>query len=181
MGQNRTDFELKQRIAALPPIVRAQLTEILEEMMSGSTQRAFSASALTGPLTGSVTGNVTGNLTGTHTGNALLGSTVYTPQTITASEAITDDATVVLLNKADGALAVTMPVAGATVGQHLIVTQIDAGTSGHTLTLAGATFDGTNNTATFDAAGETLELLGITGTRYLILQNIGAVALSNVA
>jgi hypothetical protein len=46
MGQNRSDFELKQRIDALPTGVRAQMTEILLEMLNGSTVRDFSCDTL---------------------------------------------------------------------------------------------------------------------------------------
>ncbi len=44
---------------------------------------------------------------------------------------------------------------------------------------AGATFDGTNNTATF-GANKALLLYGISATRWLILANVGSVALSAV-
>ena len=57
MSLNRTDFEVKQRIAALPPIVRAQLTEILEEILNGSTQRNFSCATLIAGAT-ALSGNV---------------------------------------------------------------------------------------------------------------------------
>jgi hypothetical protein len=44
----------------------------------------------------------------------------------------------------------------------------------------GVTFDGTNNTATFDAAGDTLQLAYKSATQWQIVLNIGAVALSTV-
>jgi len=66
-----------------------------------------------------------------------------------------------------------------TPGQLLIVTQANAGDVGHTLTTAG-TFDGTNNTATFNAAADTLALFALSSTRWIILNNTGSVALSNV-
>jgi hypothetical protein len=87
------------------------------------------------------------------------------------------NATFVQLNKDDGILAMTMT---PTEGLLLIISQKDAGTSGHTVTTAG-TYDGTNNTATFDAAAETLVLFGISGTRWVILGNFGSVGLSAVA
>lgn len=68
---NRTNFELMQRIAALPPIVRAQMTEILEEMMNGSTQREFSTSALTATTLNSVTTAELAVLDGATAGSAV--------------------------------------------------------------------------------------------------------------
>jgi hypothetical protein len=95
--------------------------------------------------------------------------------TVTAT-AITDFAEFVNLNKSDGALATTL--AAPTAGRFLVIAQTDAGTSGHTVTLAAGTFDGTNEIATFNAANETLVLYGISATRFIIVENIGAVALS---
>ena len=67
-------------------------------------------------------------------------------------------------------------------GRILIITQIDSGTDGHTVTLTptGATYDGTNNTATLNAQYEALVLLAISAKRFLILKNYGSVALSAV-
>lgn len=84
---------------------------------------------------------------------------------------------VITLNKS-GILAATIDHPDA--GRILVIEQIDSGTDGHTVTLAAGTFDGTNNTATFNAQYETLFLLGISSTRFLILLNIGSVALSSV-
>lgn len=66
-------------------------------------------------------------------------------------------------------------------GEVVIISQADSGTAGHTVTLEpGATFDGTNNTATFNALDETLVLLAISSIRFVILGNYGSVALSLV-
>ena len=64
------------------------------------------------------------------------------------------------------------------VGRILVIKQSGAGTI--TVTQTAGTFDGTNNTATFNAANETLVLLAISSKRWLILDNIGSVALSAV-
>lgn len=45
---------------------------------------------------------------------------------------------------------------------------------------AGTTLNGTNNTATFDAAEETLELIYKSSTAWAIVRNDGAVGLSTV-
>lgn len=83
----------------------------------------------------------------------------------------------VQLNKADGAMALTSLY--PTPGRFLVIVQVDAGTHGHTVTLTSGTFDGTNDTATFNAAGEALVLFGVSDSRYAILANIGSVGLSN--
>jgi len=109
--------------------------------------------------------------------NTRIDNTVYTPSTMLASGAL-PNATYVTLNSATPAIAATLTA--PTAGRLLVVSQIDGGTVGHTLKLgAGCTFDGTNNTATFNAAGETLVLFGLTATRFAIVVNVGSVGLSN--
>jgi hypothetical protein len=60
--------------------------------------------------------------------------------------------------------------------------RIDAITSGTVVVTcaAGVTFDGTNNTATFDAADESLVLAYKSATEWQVVLNIGSVALSSV-
>lgn len=48
-------------------------------------------------------------------------------------------------------------------------------------TAAGVTLDGTNNTATFDAANEALMLVYASATAWAIALNVGGVVLSSVA
>ena len=91
--------------------------------------------------------------------------------TYNAAGAIADADTVIGIT---GARALTL--AQPEPGRLLIITQEDANTS--TVVCTVGTFDGTNDTATFDAANETLILLGIDANRWLILRNIGSVALS---
>ena len=88
--------------------------------------------------------------------------------------------TVVDLDTGDAAMALTIP--HIEPGRILVITQVDAGTDGHTVTLTGTgcTFDGTNNTATINAQYEALVLLAISDKRFLILKNYGSVALSAV-
>jgi hypothetical protein len=63
----------------------------------------------------------------------------------------------------------------------LVISQTDTGTAGHTVTTpSGVTFNGTDNTATLNAKGETLAVFFVTATDGVILQNIGSVALSTV-
>ena len=97
----------------------------------------------------------------------------------TASGAITNNGAV-SLNQSGSALAMTLADPGG-AGKYLIITQIDSGTQGHTVTTATAGgFDGTNNTATFNAQYECLVLYSISSARWVIVENIGAVALSAV-
>lgn len=116
---------------------------------------------------------LTGSFSGTITG---VTSEVFTPTEKTASA--TMPATSFLqLNHATVPIAITALT--PTVGQFLVITQNGTGTAGHTVTTAG-TFDGTNNTATFNAQHETLVLFGLSSTRWAIIQNIGSVGLSAV-
>lgn len=147
------------------------LVELLLELSTGNADRDLVAKVVTAALTG----NVTGALTGTHTGAAAITGLVLTPATMTASDAV-PASSFVKLNSTTPAIAATV---APTAGQFLIISQQDAGTAGHTLTTAG-TFDGTNNTATFNAPGESLVLFAISSTRWLILLNEGSVALTSV-
>ena len=68
-------------------------------------------------------------------------------------------------------------------GQLLILRNTSAsGVIEHVMTsVSGTTFDGTNDTATFDAPGEQLILMSISTTQWIILLNSGSVAMSSVA
>ncbi len=97
----------------------------------------------------------------------------------TTSEAL-DLSGLETLNQTGSPLVMTLADPGVP-GLRLSIVQIDGGTQGHTVTTASAGgFDGTNNTATFNAAFETLDLLSVSGTRWVILSNVGAVGLSSV-
>jgi len=98
-------------------------------------------------------------------------------QELTASGAVDSNTNVLFLNKSDGAIAAT--IAAPAAGRPLLIIQTDAGTSGHTVTLAAGTFDGTNPVATLDAADEALLLVGTSATRFYIITNNGSVGLSN--
>lgn len=96
----------------------------------------------------------------------------------TAAPAIAEADNVVDLDTADAKMECT--IARPRPGRILVITQVDSGTDGHTVTLTQGTFDGTNNTATFNAQYEALVLLGISDKRFLILKNYGSVGLSDV-
>lgn len=102
-------------------------------------------------------------------------------QALTATGAITVGRFgVVTLAHATVIIAATL--AAPTVGDDLIIVNTSAsGTVAHTVTLpAGVTFDGTNNTATLDAAEESLWIVALSATRWKIMANIGSVGISNV-
>lgn len=96
--------------------------------------------------------------------------------TFTADGEITGRDSWIRLNNSSTALAITLdaPIAG----QLLIITQVDSGTEGHTVTLTAGTYDGSNDVATFNAQDETLVLFGVSATRFVVLENIGSVSLS---
>jgi hypothetical protein len=100
-------------------------------------------------------------------------------QELTSSGAITINSGLVLLNHATVAVDATLDAPA--VGDELIITDNSAsGTAAHNVVLAaGVTWDGTNDTITFDAPGETIHAIAISATRFLILENIGSVALSS--
>ena len=96
----------------------------------------------------------------------------------TATGAINESDSVVDINHATVIAAMT--IANIEPGRMLVITAIATGTTAHTVTLTTGTFDGTNNTATFNAQFEALVLMAISQTRFLILKNYGSVGLSSV-
>lgn len=101
-------------------------------------------------------------------------------QELTESGAITINSGTVILNHATVAIEATLDA--PTVGDRLLILDFAAsGTAAHTVTLpAGVTWDGTNNTATFNAVGEYLDVVAVSATRWYIITNNGSVALSSV-
>lgn len=74
-----------------------------------------------------------------------------------------------------------MTIAAPAVGSFVII-KIDTLTDGNVkvTTDEGVTFDGTNNTATFDAANEALVLVYKSETQWAVALNIGGVTFSSV-
>ena len=95
--------------------------------------------------------------------------------TATANAAIPNDVSYVQLNSTTK---IEATIAAPRAGRFLVITQIDAGTAGHTVTMTAGDYDGSNAIATFNAAEETLVLLGVSATRFVIIENIGSVGLS---
>ena len=85
----------------------------------------------------------------------------------------------ITLNHASTPILLTIP-APRHAGQLLIIRDISASTQVHVMTsVSGSTFDGTNNTASLNAAGEQLILMSISTTQWIILLNSGSVAMSS--
>jgi len=64
-------------------------------------------------------------------------------------------------------------------GQKLVITCSDSSNATTVTTVSGTTLDGTNDKATFDAAGETLVLYAISATQFVVVENIGSVTLGS--
>jgi hypothetical protein len=99
---------------------------------------------------------------------------------LTSTDAIPQTTGTVRLNHISTIIAATLPA--PKVGDELVIVNTSAsGTAAHTVTLpAGVTWNGTNNTATFDAPNEALYVRAISTTRWLIIANLGSVGLSTV-
>ena len=101
-------------------------------------------------------------------------------QELTVTGTITRNNGLVKLNHISVIIAATLdaPVEGDRL---VIVDSSASGTAAHTVTLpSGVTWDGTNNTATLNAAGEALDVIALSATRWFIISNVGSVALSSV-
>lgn len=100
-----------------------------------------------------------------------------TTQELTVTGAIDSDKHVIKLTHASGAIAATIADM-ATHGPGLVVITDTTTGATHTVTLTVGTFDGTNDVATFNAAGETLVVQVDEDGNGIVVSNIGGVALS---
>lgn len=96
-------------------------------------------------------------------------------KTYTASGAIDQQYSWIKLNNTTK---IEMTIDAPEPGHWLIITQIDAGTAGHTVTLTAGTYDGSSTVATLNAQNETLVLFGLSATRFIVVENIGSVGLA---
>ena len=102
-------------------------------------------------------------------GSAVLDNLQFDPETLEADGVIVSGFTIL-----DGSSAgIDAALASLATGKMHTFTCPDA-TNAVTVTLDTGTFDGTNNTATFDA-GDTLIVIGIDGTDGVIITNAGVV------
>jgi hypothetical protein len=111
----------------------------------------------------------------------VVGEHRHSVQTLLASGAITINSGLVLLNHISVIIAATLDA--PTAGDELFIIDVSpSGTAAHTVTLpAGVTFNAAgNNTATLNALDEMLHIVAASATRWHIVANVGAVALSTV-
>ena len=91
----------------------------------------------------------------------------------TADGQVTEDMVYVELDGTSTGVDVTIDA--PTRGRLLVITCTDA-SNNCTVTCTAGDFDGASgNIATFDAAEETIVVLGISATRFVVLENIGTV------
>lgn len=100
-------------------------------------------------------------------------------QALTASGAVTAGKQSVELNHATVAIAATIATAVAHQGLFIVKDTSASGTAGHSLKLTVGTFDGTNNTVTFNAPKDALVVYFDSAGNGTILVNVGAAVLSS--
>lgn len=101
-------------------------------------------------------------------------------QELTASGAVDAGVQNLRLNHATVVIAATIADAADHAGLMTITDTSASGTAAHTVTLTEGTFDGTNNTATFNAPAESLVVFFDEDGNGTIVVNTGAVVLSSV-
>lgn len=125
-----------------------------------------------GVVTANVTGNVTGNITNTLT--AVTGSTTATRAGGTAVV----NSGLATIGSTDGQKNYTLAAPTAGVNKTLVCTAGSSANTSVVLCASGVTFDGTNTQATFNAANEVLDLVGLSATQWAIKSNMNSVALA---
>lgn len=104
----------------------------------------------------------------------------YEVDTVVVTGSITPRARqMIILNHASVPIALT--ISGApVVGDEIEIIAEDNGGSSHTVILSGSVkWDGTNNIATFDAAGENIRCIAESATRWRVVNNPASVVFSS--
>jgi len=134
---------------------------------------------LTGDTTGSHFGAVTGDVTGDVTGNVQGDQTRVQTQIAADTDLDDSDFDTTLIELSGASASCNVSKFTPTVGKTYIISCSSVVTANPTLVASsGITLDGTNDTATFDAADECLIITCINATTCLIVENIGSVAMS---
>ena len=104
----------------------------------------------------------------------LIGKIEMNQEQRTTSGAFSATGRTLLLNHATAAIVATWPVVPVS-GQIAVIVNISAsGTANHSVQLpAGITFDGTNNTVTLNEPNETIFMVAISATRWIVLSSVG--------
>ena len=135
-----------------------------------------------GNLTGNVTGNVTGDQLGDMTGDVtgdVNGNEVKQLTTYTSDQDLGDTDLPTTMIDVDGAASCDIINFTPVPGKTYVISCSGVAVANPTLVASsGITLDGTNDTATFDAADECLIIFCINATTCLIVENIGGVVMS---
>jgi len=138
---------------------------------------------VTGNLTGNVTGNLTGNVIGDLEGNVagdLTGGVKLPTQVLAASGPITIKSGVVLLTKADGAVAATLAAPTPTTDDGKILYIVSTTAQAHTITATTIGFnaaDAAGDVATLGAAiGNGLVVVAYQGEWYVLANTNATIA-----
>lgn len=102
----------------------------------------------------------------------------YVEYTATASNSVNSGC--ITLKHDTVAILISVPAPGAAGKTLIIRDNSTGGTAAHVVTATSGTFDGTNNTATFNAPGEQLILYSVSATAWIIVLNSGSVGMSLV-
>jgi len=103
---------------------------------------------------------------------------LHSVQTLTASRAVGERVESLELNHATVVIAATVANSKNHPGFFIVKDTSASGTAAHTCTLTTGTWDGTNTIATLNAPGEALMVYFDSNGDGVIVENIGAVALS---
>lgn len=99
-------------------------------------------------------------------------------QEVTASDTVTITSGTVHIVEAAAAAALTFGYDRLTPGDSLLIAKMGASYSTVVTLPEGVTWDGTHRVATLADAGDALLVRAVTPTRFLVLLNLGTVALS---
>lgn len=160
------------------PSTHLSALDVSGNMTVGGTLAVTGALTATGGVTGAVTGNVAGDVTGDVDGN-IVGEHTMEVTAHDADAALGDADFATQLITLDGGASCDITEWTPTVGKMYILTCIDVSVANPTVTLStGITWDGTNDTATFDAAGETITVVAVSATRLMVVANPNSIAFS---
>lgn len=137
------------------------------------------ADSFTGDVIGDITGDVTGDVTGNVTGD-LTGGVKLTTQALAASGAISIKSGVVLLTKADGAVAATLAAPTPTTDDGKILYIVSTTAQAHTVTATTIGFnagDAAKDVATLGGAiGDGLVVVAYQGEWYVLVNTNATIA-----
>lgn len=171
-------FSTSDRASLMGRVQMAVMDAGLREALFDLVDKFDSLTSLTAALTGNVTGNLTGNVTGNVAGN-IVGRLTVGVSTPTIDGVADMTKGLFILDGTSTGIDLT-GFTPAAAGQIAVVWCTDSTTDCSVTCGSGVTFDGSNNKAVFADAGDALVLIAASATRWLVLVNLGSVALSSV-